>query len=102
MEDYSMYIYYKGSDDFPNGKAAFFGGYERAFERSFQMGHKGSPEDKEETFKAYMAHLLYQQASDMCMFGYPGVDRSEKLKEYMENYFSPEANLEWYERHMER
>jgi len=46
-----------------------------------------------------MAHLLYQQASDMCMFGYPGVDRSKKLEEYMRVYFEPEVDVDRYERH---
>lgn len=42
-KDYSLYIYYKGSDEYPNDKARFFGYYEQVFENIFH----GKPEDRE-------------------------------------------------------
>ncbi|MDR0566136.1 MAG: hypothetical protein LBG47_03725 [Prevotellaceae bacterium] len=91
--DYSMYKYYKGSEEYPNKKAAFFGFYEKCFENTY----KGTPEDKEEAFKDYMAHLLYEQASDMCMFGSPRVNESKKYGEYLSRYFDTDSHLEYYE-----
>jgi len=93
MKNYNMYIYYKGSDDYPNKKAAFFGSYEKAFEYSY----KGMPEDKEESFKEFMCNLLYEQASDIYIFGLPDVDKSKCFKEYLKTYFDPEFHLEYYE-----
>ena len=48
-KDYSIYKYYKGSEDYPNDKARFFGFYEQHFD----VGYRGKPEDKEEAFKDY-------------------------------------------------
>jgi hypothetical protein len=93
MKDFSMYRYYKGSDEYPNKKAAFFGFYERVFERTY----KGQPEDKEEAFKAYMCDLLYEQASDIYHFGVPGVDKSKCFDEYLQFYFKPNLHLEYYD-----
>jgi hypothetical protein len=92
--DYSMYRYYKGSDEYPNRKAAFFGFYESAFENTY----KGKPEDKEEAFKDYMSDLLYEQASEIYHFGLPQVNKSEKYREYLEEYFTPDFHLEYYTR----
>jgi hypothetical protein len=94
MKDYSIYKYYKGSDNYPNKKAAFFGSYERGFEFSY----KGKPEDKEEAFKDFMCHLLYEQTADACMFGTPGVDKSKCFDETLDIYFKPDYHLEYYER----
>jgi len=85
-KDYSLYKYYKGSEKYPNQKAKFFGFYESMFERSYD----GAPEDKEEAFKEYMSDLLYQKASDIYHFGYPGVDVSAKLEEFNKYYFDPD------------
>jgi hypothetical protein len=92
--DYSMYKYYKGSDEYPNKKAKFFGFYERAFEFTY----KGKPEDKEDAFKDYMSHLLYEQASEIYMFGLPTVNKSEKYGEYLKEYFDTDFRLECYNR----
>ncbi|MDR2286962.1 MAG: hypothetical protein LBE04_05750 [Prevotellaceae bacterium] len=92
--DYSMYKYYKGRDEYTNKKAKFFGFYESAFERTY----KGKPEDKKEAFKDYMSHLLYEQASEIYMFGLPQVNKSEKYGEYLKEYFTPDLHLEYYER----
>ncbi len=54
-KDYSLYIYYKGSEEYPNHKARFFGLYEQHFD----VGYNGKPEDKEEAFKDYMCNVLY-------------------------------------------
>jgi hypothetical protein len=94
MKDYSMYKYYKGSDEYPNRKAAFCGFYESCFEKTY----KGKPEDKEESFKDYMSTLLYEKLSDACNFGYPGVNVSEKLEEGFREYFEPDYHLEHWER----
>jgi hypothetical protein len=92
--DYSMYKYFKGSEEYPNKKAAFFGFYERCFEYTY----KGKPEDKEERFKDYMCNLLYEQASEIYHFGLPQVDKSERFNEYLQIYFNPDLHLEYYER----
>jgi hypothetical protein len=88
-----MYKYYKGSEEYPNRKAAFFGFYEKGFE----ITYKGKPEDKEEAFKDYMCKLLYEQIADAAMFGLPGVDKSKKYSEYLEIYFNPDLHTEYYE-----
>ena len=97
MKDYSMYKYYKGSDDFPNKKAAFFGSYERGFDHSY----KGKPEDKEDAFKDFMCHLLCEQIADACMFGIPGRQTQEEQSKYLDEgfriYFEPEYRLEYYQ-----
>ena len=54
-KDYSIYKYYKGSDEYPNDKARFFGFYEQHFD----VGYIGKPEDKEEAFKDYMRNVLF-------------------------------------------
>lgn len=93
MKDYSLYIYYKGSDNYPNNKSRLFGFYEEMFDKSY----KGSEEDKEDAFKDYMSDLLYEKASDMYSFGTPGVDKSESYREFLKEYFNPELNVEDYE-----
>jgi len=93
-KDYSLYIYYKGSDEYPNDKAKFFGFYEQVFENTF----RGKPEEREEAFKSHMAHVLYEQCSDKCYFGMQGVDESKCYKDYLADYFNPERNLKKYER----
>lgn len=93
-KDYSIYIYYKGSDEYPNDKARFFGFYEKHFD----IGYSGKPEDKEEAFKDYMCNVLYEQCADKCCFGTPGVDKNECYQKYLDEYFNPERNIEKYER----
>lgn len=83
---YSMYIYYKGSEEYPNDKAAFFGFYENHFENTY----KGPAEEKEEAFKSYMADLLYEKASEIYNFGLPQVDKTAKMEEFRKYYFNPE------------
>lgn len=94
MKDYSMYIYFKGTEEYPNKKAEFFGFYESIFEYNYT----GTPENKEEAFKEHITGVLYQQASDLYQFGYPGVDISASLEEYYKIYFNPDFKLEFYER----
>ena len=36
MKDFSMYKYYKGSSDYPNKKAEFWGTYEEIFDNSYK------------------------------------------------------------------
>ena len=91
-KDYSIYKYYKGSDEYPNDKARFFGFYEQHFD----VGYNGKPEDKEEAFKDYMCNVLYEQCADMCCFGMPGVDKWAKYNDYLNEYFNPERNIEKY------
>lgn len=93
-KDYSLYIYYKGSEEYPNDKARFFGFYEQHFD----VGYNGKPEDKEEAFKDYMCNVLYEQCADMCCFGMPGVDKWAKYGDYLDEYFNPEQNIEKYKR----
>lgn len=93
-KDYSIYKYYKGSEDYPNDKARFFGFYEQHFD----VGYNGKPEDKEEAFKDYMCNVLYEQCADMCCFGMPGVDKWAKYDDYLDEYFNPERNIEKYKR----
>ncbi|HML71164.1 MAG TPA: hypothetical protein PKA78_07335 [Macellibacteroides fermentans] len=91
-KDYSIYKYYKGSEDYPNDKARFFGFYEQHFD----VGYNGKPEDKEEAFKDYMSNVLFEQCADMCCFGMPGVDKWAKYDDYLNEYFNPERNIEKY------
>ena len=93
-KDYSIYKYYKGSDEYPNDKARFFGFYEQHFD----VGYKGKPEDKEEAFKDYMSNVLFEQCADMCCFGMPGVDKWAKYDDYLNEYFNPERNIEKHKR----
>jgi hypothetical protein len=93
MADYSMYQYYKGSENYPSKKAAFFGFYEKSFENTY----KGKPEDKEEAFKDFICDLLYQQAAEAYMFGSPRVDKSKCFKEYLKEYFDLDFKKEYYE-----
>lgn len=93
MKDYSMYTYFKGNEEYPNKKAEFFGFYESMFENTYQ----GTPENKTEAFKEYITDVLYQQASDLYQFGYPGVDVSAKLDEYHKIYFDPDFKVDLYE-----
>ena len=92
-KDYSLYIYYKGSDEYPNDKAAFFGFYER----SFELTYDGKPEDKKEVFATKMAHILYEQCFERCYFGMPGVDKEKCYRKYLDEYFTPELNLKRYQ-----
>lgn len=91
-KDYSIYIYYEGSEEYPNDKARFFGFYEQHFD----VGYIGKPEDKEEAFKDYMSNVLFEQCADMCCFGMPGVDKWAKYDDYLNEYFNPERNIEKY------
>lgn len=92
MKDYSMYIYYKGSDEYPNRKAAFFGFYEHHFENIY----KGKPEDKAEEFKDYICDLLYEQASELYHFPLQIGSKSDCFSEYLKEYFDPDFHLENY------
>ena len=91
--DYSMYIYYKGSDEYINKKAAFFGFYEEVFENTYT----GSAENKEVTFRDYIGKLLYEQCSDVCHFGAEGVDKDACYKDYYRKYIEPDYLSEQYE-----
>lgn len=93
-KDYSLYKYYKGSDEYPNDKARFFGYYEKVFENTFH----GKPEERVEAFKTHMMDVLYEQCSDKCYFGMQGVDKWAKYNDYLQDYFNPERNLKKYER----
>ena len=88
-----MYLYYKGSDTYPNDKAKFFGFYER----SFEFTYKGSDADKAELFKDYILSLLYEQASDSYHFGEEGVDADKCLEDYIRVYYEPEYQAELYD-----
>lgn len=88
-KDYSMYIYYKGNEKYPNKKAAYFGFYENYFENTY----KGTPEEKEEEFKNYMSDLLHEKASEIYHFGLPQVDKSAKMKEFTKYYFNPDYEI---------
>jgi hypothetical protein len=89
--DYSMYKYYKGEKENPfdnvtqNKKHMFW-----FYESCFEITYKGKPEDKEEAFKDYMSDLLWEKASDMYMFGYPGVDNGKCYGEFISYYFNPD------------
>ena len=87
--DYSMYVYYKGSNEYTNEKAAFFGFYENAFDHTY----KGKPEDKEEAFKDYMCNLLSEQASEIYHFPSQIGTKSECLGKYFKYYFQPDSRL---------
>ena len=91
-KDYLIYKYYKGSAEYPNDKARFFGFYEQHFD----VGYIGKPEDKEEAFKDYMSNVLFEQCADMCCFGTPGVDKDKCLQKYLDEYFNTERNIEKY------
>lgn len=88
--DYSIYVYYKGSDTYPNRKAQFFGFYEKMF----HLSYKGKPEDKEEAFKNHMSDVLYEIASEFYHFGEPGVNIDQKYSQYVHEYLHPDLNLE--------
>ena len=90
--DYSMYIYYKGSDEYVNKKAAFWGFYER----SFEITYKGSASDKEDAFRDFIGKLLYEQCSDIYHFGADGVDKDACYEEYYRIYKEPDYKLEHY------
>ena len=96
MKDYSIYKYYKGSSDFPNKKAKFWGTYERLFDN----GYKGNDEDKEEEFKDYMSNLIYQLSSDSITMG-GGATYEMIQEEYEKNikhYFDESDGIELYEK----
>jgi hypothetical protein len=88
-----MYTYYKGNENYPNKKAAFFGFYEWIFEVSY----KGKPEDKLEAFKDYICDLLYEQASEFYQFPLQIGTKSECFGKYLKEYSNPDCNLEMYE-----
>ena len=91
--DYSMYVYYKGSEEYVNKKASFFGFYEEIFEKTYE----GRAEDKEETFRDYIGKLLYEQCSEVCHFGAEGVDKDACYEDYYRIYKEPDYKLEQYE-----
>ena len=96
MKDYSMYKYYKGSSDYPNKKAEFWGTYEEIFDNSY----KGKDEDKEEAFKDYISNLIYEHTSDSMSMG-GGVTQKMILEQYEKNidhYFNQSDDIERYER----
>ena len=74
VRDFSMYTYYKGSDDFPTAKARFFGHYEMVFDETYE----GRPEDKEESFKSFISDLLYEQTSEIYKFGMVEVENEKR------------------------
>lgn len=87
-KDFSIYKYYKGSEDYPNDKARYFGFYEKHFDD----GYTGNPDDKEEAFKDVISNLLYEKASEYFMFGTEKT-YEEKMKKYnafIKYYFNPE------------
>ena len=93
-QDFSMYIYYKGSDTYPNNKAKFFGFYEK----SFELTYTGTDADKAELFKDYILTLLYEQASEAYHFGEKGVDKDKCFEDYYRVYNEPEYKSELYDR----
>lgn len=96
MKDYSMYVYYKGSDTFPNKKAKFWGTYEKIFDNSYS----GKAEDKEEAFKDYISNLIYEQTSDSMSMG-GGVTHEMIREQYGKNikhYLNESDGIERYER----
>ncbi|MEI6754321.1 MAG: hypothetical protein WCK78_14285 [Paludibacter sp.] len=92
-KDYSMYRYYNGTEKYLNKKAAFWGFYER----SFELTYKGSKEDKFEKFNDFILTLLYEQTSDACHFGAPGVDKDKCMEDYIRVYKEPDYKSEMYE-----
>ena len=81
MKDYSMYKYYKGSSNYPNKKAEFWGTYEEIFDNNYS----GKDEDKEEDFKDYISNLIYQLSSDSISMG-SGVTQEMILKKKKKSY----------------
>lgn len=90
--DYSMYRYYDGTDNYSNKKAEFFGFYEK----SFEITYTGYAEDKAEKFKDYLMAILYEQISDACHFGAEGVDKDKCFEDYIRVYYEPKYKLENY------
>jgi hypothetical protein len=96
MKDYSMYVYYKGSSDYPNKKAKFWGTYEEIFDNNY----KGKDEDKEEEFKDYISNLIYESALDSVNMG-SGVTYEVALEQYrkdIKHYLNESDDIERYER----
>ncbi len=91
-KDYSLYIYYKGSDEYPNDKAAFFGMYEKVFEESYD----GAPEDKAEEFAAFMHDLIVEMSSDMSDMAGPGIDSNRGYEFFLNVYRHPEFHSDWW------
>ena len=92
-EDYSIYVYYKGSDLYPNIKSLFFG----EIEMEFDINYEGKPEDKKEAFKVYMAEVVDKQVTDYCSFHAPRLDIDESTKKYWEEYLNPELHVDKFE-----
>ena len=96
MKDYSMYVYYKGSSNYPNKKAKFWGTYEEIFDNNYS----GKDEDKEEDFKDYISNLIYQLSSDSISMG-GGVTYEMIQEQYRKNikhYLNESDDIERYER----
>ena len=96
MKDYSMYVYYKGSSNYPNKKAKFWGTYEEIFDNNYS----GNDEDKEEDFKDYISNLIYQLSSDSISMG-SGVTYEMIQEQYRKNikhYLNESDDIERYER----
>ena len=96
MKDYSMYVYYKGSSNYPNKKAKFW----RTYEEIFDNNYSGKDEDKEEDFKDYISNLIYQLSSDSISMG-SGVTYEMIQEQYRKNikhYLNESDDIERYER----
>jgi len=96
MKDYSMYVYYKGSSDYPNKKAEFWGTYEEIFDNNYS----GKDEDKEEDFKNYISNLIYELSSDSISMG-SGVTYEmihEQYRKNIKHYLNESDDIERYER----
>lgn len=95
MKDYSLYVYYKGNDEYPNRKEAFWGKYEELFDKNY----KGEDSDKEEAFKEYMANLLMENASDSISMGGASVTQQMIQDQYEKNlrhYFNKSDGVDRY------
>lgn len=91
-KDYSLYTYYKGSDDYPNDKAAFFGLYEKVFEENYD----GTPEDKPAEFAAFMNDLIIEMSTDMSDLAGPGIDSNRGYEFFLNVYQHPDFHTEWW------
>ena len=45
-----------------------------------------------------MLELLYEQASDICNFGQPGVDKDKEFEDYIRVYKEPGYKSELYDK----
>lgn len=92
-KDYSLYVYYRGSDEYPSRKARYFGEYEGSFERSYRGGREG----KAAALRQFMHHVIYERTADACMFGMPGVDEEACLARSLRQYYEPDFESELWE-----